>query len=402
MFSLLSQYSKQNKNILPPSQTNISHQNTSNNNNKINFPVFNEENKIKSIGFSSNKPPNKLQEIYRSQLASNSKKTEEIVEENISKSKQMTQEPEKTNIKTSYLQFDDEDDEFDEGSSDSSDTTATKIQEEDYKHTMSNINSKTFEIENSRADNLPQNINEEHFEQNNNKIKKSFQMNITNSNEAANFIDSRQKNLNEKRLENLRKAREVQQEIKKRKLEQVSSNQATPTSLNFTQPSVKPSKKDFLTYQREKNQKNEMFQQFNKDENVDSDAHKEKIASEAKKNYKRKSKMEKFAMWNKDCYFVSIDPPIPLPEESRTRYKIGFKYYCSIENKMKRKTIFFGKKDTQYFIDHKDENKNRLWLSKQRGYYTPFHKNFWINYLLCSETNIVKAYNKTIETLLVR
>lgn len=117
--------------------------------------------------------------------------------------------------------------------------------------------------------------------------------------------------------------------------------------------------------------------------------------------YKRKSKMEKYKMWTKDSHFVSIDPPIALPDGERSRYKISFKYFDPIDKKTKKKTMNFGKQGVEYYVDHGNEDKNKIWLSKQRGYYTPFHKNFWVNCILCSELSVLKAYNKTLSVLLV-
>ena len=123
---------------------------------------------------------------------------------------------------------------------------------------------------------------------------------------------------------------------------------------------------------------------------------------ESKKNapIKKKSKMERYAMWTKDCYFIAIDPPVALPDSSRSKYKVSFRYYCGVDKKEKKKTVFFGKKSTEYFIDHHNDEKNKLWLSKQRGYYTPFHKNFWINRFLCSDITIQKSYGRTVSELL--
>jgi hypothetical protein len=41
--------------------------------------------------------------------------------------------------------------------------------------------------------------------------------------------------------------------------------------------------------------------------------------------------------------------------------------------------MFFGDRRIEYYIDHQDDEKNKVWLSRQRGSFTPFHKNFWVN-----------------------
>ena len=124
-------------------------------------------------------------------------------------------------------------------------------------------------------------------------------------------------------------------------------------------------------------------------------------SNDPKKPYKRKTKMEKYAMWSEGSKFVSIDPPITLPETEKSRFKISFKYYDPRDQKTKKKTMCFGKQDVEYLIDHGDDQKTKAWLSRQRGYYTPFHKNFWISCLLCTERNIMKAYNRAIATLIL-
>lgn len=117
--------------------------------------------------------------------------------------------------------------------------------------------------------------------------------------------------------------------------------------------------------------------------------------------YKRKTKMDKYKMWVGESRFVSIDPPTTLEDNFKNRFKIVFRYFDPIDKKIKKKTMTFGRKGVEYLIDHGNEQQNKIWLSKQRGYYTPFHKNFWVNCILCSEKNILKAYNKTLSILLV-
>ena len=217
---------------------------------------------------------------------------------------------------------------------------------------FSSTQSDEMEIENSVVNNTPKpSINNEKE----NKVNKTLHI----------------------RLENLKKARENQ----KKNLElKRSQNLNHPSSDNKKQ--LQQNKETSVkTLEEKKNEQNCVSEK----ENV---------------KYKRKSKMEKYKLWNKDCYFISIDPPVKLPDESKTRYKICFKYFCAMDNKVKRKTICFGRKDMEYLVDHNNDERNKMWLSKQRGYYTPFHKNFWINYLLCSENSVNKAYNKCLEMLL--
>ena len=209
---------------------------------------------------------------------------------------------------------------------------------------------------------------------------------------STNVTTTDKKNTLNIRLENLKKARENQKSKKNLLPDQNTKNKKISETSKENKTDIKNKSIETNPLKRKIAKLEEEDKQPNKEE--------EEEHTDEKHKYKRKSKMEKYKLWNKDCYFMSIDPPIKLPDESKTRYKICFKYFSAVENKVKRKTICFGRKDTEYFIDHNDDERNRIWLSKQRGYYTPFHKNFWINYLLCSELSVNKAYNKTLEMLL--
>lgn len=114
---------------------------------------------------------------------------------------------------------------------------------------------------------------------------------------------------------------------------------------------------------------------------------------------KRKTKRELNELWTKDYKFVSIDPPLEN-NEGIHRYSVTFKYRDPTDGKTKKKSIKFGKKDVKYLIDHKNDVENRRFLNKQKGYYSPFNKNFWCVSLLCSDVSIQKAYTKLLSTVL--
>ena len=205
------------------------------------------------------------------------------------------------------------------------------------------------------------------------------------------------------RSENLEKARKAQKETKSRILHQGQSmgellcktadtpiNKLT-TSINKLNDPI-PNK-----FANEKITKTEMIIEAkpNLEQHI-----KENPKVSTKPTYKRKTGMEKYQMWTTKSYFISIDPPVKLPDGDRKRFKISFKYFDSHTSKEKKKTISFGESNVEYYIDHLDEEKNRRYLSRQKGYYTPFHKNFWVNCLLCSESSLIKSYNKVVCTFI--
>lgn len=112
------------------------------------------------------------------------------------------------------------------------------------------------------------------------------------------------------------------------------------------------------------------------------------------KNPRRRNKFESWGT----SELVSIDKPEAITGHKQ-RFKVSFKYTDGDGN-VKRKTVRFGKSGSEYLVDHKDQMKNKMWLAKQRGYYTPFHKNFWVNCFLCSCDNIDDAYKTCLMKLL--
>ena len=114
---------------------------------------------------------------------------------------------------------------------------------------------------------------------------------------------------------------------------------------------------------------------------------------------KRRSKKEIQEQWTRDYKFVSIDPPSELPS-GNLRYQVSFKYFDPNDKKTKKKTLRFGKRGVQYFIDHKNDVENRRFLNRQKAYYSPFSKNFWIVSLLCTELSIYKSYTRLLSNVL--
>ncbi len=118
-----------------------------------------------------------------------------------------------------------------------------------------------------------------------------------------------------------------------------------------------------------------------------------------KENKKRKTKTEINSSWTRLHKFISIDPPTELKGE-KYRYSVSFRYYDPADGKQKKKSIKFGSHDKEYLIHHKDDIKNKNMLGKMKAYYCPFHKNFWVVSLLCSDIFLSKAYTKLLNNVL--
>ena len=149
-----------------------------------------------------------------------------------------------------------------------------------------------------------QNINKPVEVTKNNEIKKSSISNVplkNNVNPPSPVVSevNNGKTKETRRLENLEKARQAKYASKSTKSESIINSK--PISSN-NDNIIKP----------------------------EGDGNEKKVGvsltSTDKKTYKRKSKMEKYKMWTNTTKFTSIDPPIDLPDGSRYRYKITFKY----------------------------------------------------------------------------
>lgn len=114
---------------------------------------------------------------------------------------------------------------------------------------------------------------------------------------------------------------------------------------------------------------------------------------------KRRTKTEINNSWTRDHKLVSVDPPTEYTGKQNSRFCVSFKYYCPQDKKVKKRSIKFGDRKKQYFIDIQDEAKNKKMMSNFKAYYSPFHKNFWILALLCSENTLNKSYTKLIDNL---
>ena len=121
------------------------------------------------------------------------------------------------------------------------------------------------------------------------------------------------------------------------------------------------------------------------------------LAIEAPLKKKRIKESDKYDNWTENHKLLSIEPPLLLNQKNTNlRFKISFRYHDPSDGKSKRKTIRFGKKNQKYFVDDGDHTSRKKLMTRFKGYYTPFHKNFWVCALLSTEKNIYEAYTKLL------
>ncbi len=106
----------------------------------------------------------------------------------------------------------------------------------------------------------------------------------------------------------------------------------------------------------------------------------------------KKNKIE----WTEDCELIQVNTPVPI---NHPKYKK--KYFIVIVykqgGKIKRKTIKFGDKEKDDFIDHKSKERKDKTLSSMKNYHSPFKGNYWRYHLLNKFTDIQKAYMEFIK-----
>lgn len=164
-----------------------------------------------------------------------------------------------------------------------------------------------------------------------------------------------------------------------------------------TNPQIKTH--SVIVEEKQKKSSNPLFVK----KNIEPSKHNNTLNGENHQEQPKRKKLkesEKYELWTEEHKLLSIDPPSSLSDNAKItnlRYKISFRYFDPPSRRIKRKTIRFGKTDQEYFIDNGDTYKRKKLLAKFKGYYTPFHKNFWVTGLLCTENDIQTAYKKLRE-----
>jgi len=90
---------------------------------------------------------------------------------------------------------------------------------------------------------------------------------------------------------------------------------------------------------------------------------------------------------------ISVNPPVPIDHPIlKKKYFITFVYKQN--DGIHKKTVKFGKKGVQDYVDHKNRERRDLDLARMKSYYNPFKGNYWRFYLLNQCTTVQEAYTK--------
>lgn len=103
------------------------------------------------------------------------------------------------------------------------------------------------------------------------------------------------------------------------------------------------------------------------------------------------SKVKKFKpQWDTRYNLIEVQYPKEITNDKfKKRYKVSLTYKNN-ENKIKNKTIRFGRKDVKEFVDDSDPNKKNKICGKLGNTHNLFHGNFWRLHLLNGPSNSMK------------
>lgn len=94
--------------------------------------------------------------------------------------------------------------------------------------------------------------------------------------------------------------------------------------------------------------------------------------------------------WDTRYNLIEVQYPKEITNDKfKKRYKVGLTYKNN-ENKIKSKTIRFGRKDVKEFVDDSDPNKKAKICGKLGNTHNLFHGNFWRLHLLNGPSNSMK------------
>lgn len=94
--------------------------------------------------------------------------------------------------------------------------------------------------------------------------------------------------------------------------------------------------------------------------------------------------------WDPRYNLIEVQYPKEISNEKfKKRYKIGLTYKNN-ENKIKSKTIRFGRKDVKEYVDDSDPSKKNKICGKLGNTHNLFHGNFWRLHLLNGPSNSMK------------
>jgi hypothetical protein len=94
-------------------------------------------------------------------------------------------------------------------------------------------------------------------------------------------------------------------------------------------------------------------------------------------------------VWDSRYKVIDVQYPQELGEgRFKKKYKLNLTY--KLDDKIHKKTIRFGKKDDQDFIDSGDITKKNRVANKLGNTHNMFHGNFWRLHLLNGETKSLR------------
>ncbi len=95
-------------------------------------------------------------------------------------------------------------------------------------------------------------------------------------------------------------------------------------------------------------------------------------------------------VWDAKYTLIDVQFPIAIEKEGlKKKYKLNITFKDK-ENKIRKKTIRFGKKSVNDYIDDFDENKKKKIINKLGNTHNLFHPNFWRFHLLNGEAKTLK------------
>ncbi len=114
-------------------------------------------------------------------------------------------------------------------------------------------------------------------------------------------------------------------------------------------------------------------------------------STEEKKVEKPIKKIKKIKpIWDSKHTLIDVQFPAELNKENmKKKYKLHITYKDP-SNKIRKKTIRFGKKNTIDFIEDGDNTKKNKLMAKLGNTNNLFHQNFWRFHLLNGESKSLK------------
>ena len=101
-------------------------------------------------------------------------------------------------------------------------------------------------------------------------------------------------------------------------------------------------------------------------------------------------------VWDVNWKFIKVDPPMQIKHpKMKKKYVITFRFTDG--QRIHQKTIKFGTQEQDDYIDHKDEKKREVTMTRIRNYDNPLKGNYWRYNLLNKYPNIYDAYTNFLK-----